>query len=314
ERCENLVAVTLPNTVETIGYSAFGVCTALSSINVPDSVKKICGAAFFGTKVYNEKPDGIVYFGNWVVDYKGEMGERACLSIKDGTIGIADNAFMGREQMLEITIPNSLSYIGQSAFYECKILRNVYMPSGIKEIEDSTFGHCTSFTDVKIGENVTSIGEYAFDGCVGINNLSIPKSVTSIGGCAFTGCLALLKAVIPKTVTSIGEIAFGFNINEANGQCENIRNFKIVGAKNSKAQDYASFYGIEFVVQQDCGDVNFDGKITSADAIAVLRAEAQLIELSSLQKEQADVTKDGRVTSGDAIKILRYEAQLISSF
>ncbi|MEG2720950.1 MAG: dockerin type I repeat-containing protein, partial [Oscillospiraceae bacterium] len=62
------------------------------------------------------------------------------------------------------------------------------------------------------------------------------------------------------------------------------------------------------------GDVNFDGKITSADAIAVLRAEAQLIELSSLQKEQADVTKDGRVTSGDAIKILRYEAQLISSF
>ncbi|MEG1835340.1 MAG: dockerin type I repeat-containing protein [Oscillospiraceae bacterium] len=61
------------------------------------------------------------------------------------------------------------------------------------------------------------------------------------------------------------------------------------------------------------GDVSGDGRVSSGDAVLVLRYEAQLIQLSPEQIVAADVTADGRVSSGDAIKILRYEAQLIDS-
>ena len=107
-----------------------------------------------------------------------------------------------------MTIPNSVTSIGDAAFSNCSSLTSVTIPNRVTSIGGNAFRGCSSLTSVTIPNSVTSIGDYAFLNCSSITSVTIPNSVTSIGGSAFRGCSSLTSVTIPNSVTSIGSGAF----------------------------------------------------------------------------------------------------------
>jgi len=112
------------------------------------------------------------------------------------------------KDIFEIKIPDSVTSIGDNAFYECTSLASLSIPSSVTSIGNFAFYGCSSLTSIAIPSSVTSIGDFAFYECTSLASLSIPSSVTSIGDCAFWGCCALASLAIPSSVTSFGEEAF----------------------------------------------------------------------------------------------------------
>ncbi len=114
--CTGLTSVTIGNSVTSIGDYAFWYCTGLTSITIPDSVTSIGGSAFSNTAWYKNQPDGLVYAGKVAYEYKGTMPSNTSIVLKEGTLGIGDYAFSGCTGLTSVTIPDSVTSIGDSAF------------------------------------------------------------------------------------------------------------------------------------------------------------------------------------------------------
>ena len=161
--CRDLTSVMIPNSVTSIGLGAFEYCSGLENIYVdPENTNY-------------SSIDGILYS-------------------KDATSIIKVPATKNN-----VTIPNSVTSIG-----------------------DDAFSGCSGLTSVTIGNSVTSIGWGAFYGCRGLTSVAIPNSVTSIGNYAFEGCRDLSSVTIPNSVTYIGWGVFDNcdNLKTIYMQCE----------------------------------------------------------------------------------------------
>ena len=87
--------------------------------------------------------------------------------------------------------------IANSAFSSCGSLANISIPNSVTSIGEWAFGYCRSLTSISIPNSVTSIGEEAFGGCLSLTSISIPNSVTCIGDWAFDDCDMLTSIIIP---------------------------------------------------------------------------------------------------------------------
>jgi hypothetical protein len=174
------------------------------------------------------------------------------VTIPDSVSSIGASAFEGCTDLTSITIPSSVGSIGADAFAFCG-LTNVTIPTSITSIEQGTFQDCQFLSSVTIPSSVTSIGQLAFDYCISLTNVTIPHSVTSIGANAFEHCSNLTSATIGGGVTNIGEYAFGY--------CSNLVSVTI-GAGVTSLGDYSFAF---------CGGltgVYFQGNAPIADATA----------------------------------------------
>ena len=199
--CSSLTSITIPNSVTEIGNYAFYYCTSLTSITIPNSVTEIGNIAFSGTPWLNNQPDGCVYAGSCLYEYKGTMPENTHIDIKEGTIQICGSAFYECTSLASITIPNSVTEIGNSAFEDCRSLTSITIPNSVTSIGNEAFYECTSLTSITIPNSVTSIGNKAFYYCYALTSITIPNSVTSIGNnTAFRECYSLTSITSPATV------------------------------------------------------------------------------------------------------------------
>jgi hypothetical protein len=128
--------------------------------------------------------------------------------LPDSLTSIGDKAFYGCSSLTSITIPGNVTSIGYDAFDGCSRLASITIPSKVTSIGSYAFNGCSSLTSIIIESGVTSIWERAFSGCSGLTSITIPSSVTSIGSSAFYGCSSLYSITIPGSVTSIGSYAF----------------------------------------------------------------------------------------------------------
>ena len=107
-----------------------------------------------------------------------------------------------------ITIPDSVTTIGNYAFYKCSGLTSLTIPDSVTTIGNYAFYNCWGLTSLTIPDSVTTIGSSAFDSCTGLTSITIPDSVTTIGNYAFYNCSGLTSVTFGNSVTSIGENAF----------------------------------------------------------------------------------------------------------
>ena len=135
-------------------------------------------------------------------------GDLTSVTIPNSVTSIGDWAFHECCRLTSVTIPNSVTSIGNNAFDYCIRLTSVTIPNSVTSIGNYAFGLCRHLTSVTIPNSVTSIGQGVFMDCPDLTSVTIPNSVTSIGNYAFGGCFRLTSVTIPNSVTSIGNDAF----------------------------------------------------------------------------------------------------------
>lgn len=120
----------------------------------------------------------MLYIGNYLIKAKTSISSN--YSVKSNTKTIADYAFadvVGNENhrnLKSISIPNSVTNIGSSAFSNCAKLTSITIPDGVTGIGDRAFSGCSSLTSITIPDSVTSIGSSAFGGCTGLEKIALP--------------------------------------------------------------------------------------------------------------------------------------------
>ncbi len=194
----------------TIGDYAFKDCTGLTNINIPNSVTSVGSSAFFNTGIYSNSPDGVFYVDKWVCGYKGEKPSNV-LTLAEGTRGISSSSFSNCFDLTSVVIPNSVTSIGNNAFNGCTSLMSVTCPNSLTSIGNNAFENCYSLTSIIIPNSVTSIGSYAFRDCFGLTRVTIGNSVMTIGSYAFYGCFSLTSVRVKReTPISIDSSTFTY--------------------------------------------------------------------------------------------------------
>ena len=190
--CESLQSIVIPDSVTSIGNSAFKDCKSLKSIVIPDSVTSILRNPIAGSGITSIICNSRFFKVEGNALYDREMKRLiACFSKVD-----------------LFDIPNSVTNIGECAFYKCDSLQSIFIPDSVTNIEDCAFMCCDSLQSIVIPDSVTSIGNSAFGECKSLKSMVIPDSVTSIAEGAFYKCESLQCIVIPDNVNSIGNTAF----------------------------------------------------------------------------------------------------------
>ena len=168
QSCFSLASILIPDSVTMLGNNPFVEC---------DRIKITCDSPYFRV------------IDDLLISNEGTL--IACLTDK-----------------VHITIPDSVTTIGNRAFEYCRSLTSILLPDSVTKIGKSAFHGCQSLTSIHIPESVTTIGNRAFEDCRSFTSIHLPDSVTTIGDRAFYECNSLTTIHLPDSLTTIGNNAF----------------------------------------------------------------------------------------------------------
>ena len=216
KHCTALKDITIPNSVTSIGGSAFYNCTSLTSITIPNNVTSIGDMAFYKCEslISIIIPNNVISIGEGAFIRCSLLSnidvsiDNSNYSSKDGVLFNKDRTeliyYPAGKSSSSYTIPNSVTSIGDRAFYKCESLTSITIPDSVTSIGNYVFCYCTNLESITIPNSVTFIGNSAFDSCTSLTSVTIPDSVTSIGSGAFSDCESLTEILIPNSVKYIG--------------------------------------------------------------------------------------------------------------
>ncbi len=202
----------VPDCVTNIAFNALGSCTSLKSLTVPASGSL---GSWFGASQpdYNAAYVPATLTEVTVTGGTSISGFRNCIflervTLPDTLTRIGERAFSGCENLTEITIPSEVTEIGNYAFEGCKSLRKIAIPSGVTNIGFGVFIDCIALTEVTLPSGVAQIETYAFGNCESLTKITLPSDLTVIEDSAFSGCESLTEIAIPSGIRVLEESVF----------------------------------------------------------------------------------------------------------
>ena len=123
-------------------------------------------------------------------------------------VKIGDEAFLLKDNIKELTIPDCVTEIGERAFFNCGGLEDLQLPNGLTSLGRFAFGQCDELRTVKFPSALKSIGYGAFGLCNNLISVELPDELESIDDSAFESCYSLLELDCPDSLVSIGMYAF----------------------------------------------------------------------------------------------------------
>lgn len=232
ESAENLI---IPETiiiegkeyiVTDIDNNAFQGCSQLVSVSIPKTIKSIGARAFQTGKVVDIYIKDLSAWCNITHKYLHHTtgGQYIYEPIADYRL------FLNGSEVTSLEIPSEITYLKTNCFSGCKSISTVVMHDKLNYIGDYAFYKCDELSTIEFSDNVTNIGEYCFCDCRLLENIKLPRfletlkigalqntniceitipgSVTEIGSGCFMGCKSLKEIVIPRNVVRIEDNAF----------------------------------------------------------------------------------------------------------
>jgi len=221
--CSGLTEITIPNSVTSIDHEAFSGCTSLASITIGNGVTYFLNDVFDGctslttvnigsgvTSISNSNFKDSTRLTDINVDAANPYLKSingVVYRIKDDILDVNYIYLYPQGRTGAFVIPDGVTEIW-GAFQNCTGLTQVTIPHSVTRIGNAAFYGCSSLTSVTIPPSVTNIGDVAFYGCSSLNSVTIPHSVTKIGGECFSDCVNLTKVTL---VGTISEANFGYS-------------------------------------------------------------------------------------------------------
>ena len=213
--CTGLTSVVIPNSVQSMGIETFAGCSNLKSLTIP----------FVGAKSGVQSTDSEIYPFGYIfgtIEYANSYSSRQHRKYDNGktrtddyrlpmslkTVNVTggeilDYAFENCTYIENISIPDSITQIGESAFSGCVYLKSFDIPQGITEIKQETFKSCASLVNITVPSQVTTLGYNCFAGCESLTDIALPDGLQKIDLHVFDGCKSLKNVVVPDSVTEI---------------------------------------------------------------------------------------------------------------
>ena len=183
ENCTALESAILHNGVETLKENIFNKCTSLKSVSIPGTVESL--------------PDGIFY----------SLTNLENITLGEGIKTIGEQAFYGCA-IKQITLPDSVTSLGDHTFSLCHSLTRVNFPASLSHLPNYMFEMCTSLKSITVPSHIKTTGYSVFYSCRGLESVIIKAPLTSISDYMFSGCSSLKTVTVPDTVTTISSGAF----------------------------------------------------------------------------------------------------------
>ncbi|KLI48702.1 hypothetical protein SZ40_01460 [Brachyspira hyodysenteriae] len=183
---KNLIHVKLPNTITTIGVSAFSGCLVLKTINFPASITEISQEAFKSCRSL----------------YLADISKTKMTIINNGI-------FNDCASLITIMLPETIiDGINSKAFYDCASLKTINIPSKTKIIGDAVFYNCKSLESIRLNASITGMGDRVFSGCVALKNIEYAgnksSDITSVGIDIFDAQLTAKNLYLPNVASDDG--------------------------------------------------------------------------------------------------------------
>lgn len=242
ENCTKLTSIVLPNTLIELGTYVFSGCTLLNNIKMPSNPIEITNTFIYGSGYYNDTKNwenGILYLDNYLVTTNNDLLSQQSISVKEGTIVIAINAFTNNGKNLKsIVLPEGLKLIGSSAFSSLYSLSEINIPSSVISIGNNAFGATDLYedqsnwenggfyidnwllavdnvkmTEFTVKEGTVGVGDGKSDTslfpskAISISSLTLPSTLKYIGNRSFAR-LKITSLELPETLETMKEGAF----------------------------------------------------------------------------------------------------------